>query len=152
AAFRCSDIDGEGCRGYAARSGRSLPLARGGFPCPMSPPTILVTGAKGQLGFELVQLLAPLGNVVAAGREMLDLSNPDAIVAVVRRQKPALIVNAGAYTAVDRAESEPLLARAVNARAPGILAEEAKRGAAVLVHFSTDYVFDGKRATPYPED
>ena len=118
----------------------------------MPPPTILVTGAQGQLGFELVQLLAPLYNVVAAGREMLDLSDPDAIVAVVRGQKPALIVNAGAYTAVDRAESEPGLACAVNARAPGILAEEAKRAGAVLVHFSTDYVFDGMRATPYPED
>ena len=118
----------------------------------MPRPTILVTGARGQIGFELAQLLAPLGNVVAADRAMLDLSDPDAIVAVVRREKPALIVNAGAYTAVDRAESEPGLARAINARAPGILAEEAKRAAAVLVHFSTDYVFDGTRATPYPED
>ena len=118
----------------------------------MPRPTILVTGAQGQLGFELAQLLAPLYNVVAADRAMLDLSDPDAIVGVVRREKPALIVNAGAYTAVDRAESEPGLARAVNARAPGILAEEAKRAAAVLVHFSTDYVFDGTRATPYPED
>jgi len=118
----------------------------------MPRPTILVTGAQGQIGFELVRLLAPLGNVVAADRAMLDLSDPDAIVAVVRREKPALIVNAGAYTAVDRAESEPGLARAINARAPGILAEEAKRAAAVLVHFSTDYVFDGTRATPYPED
>ncbi len=118
----------------------------------MPRPTILVTGAQGQIGFELVQLLAPLGNIVAADRAMLDLSDPDAIVAVVRREKPALIVNAGAYTAVDRAESEPALARAVNGRAPGILAEEAKRASAVLVHFSTDYVFDGTRATPYPED
>ena len=95
----------------------------------MPRPTILVTGAQGQIGFELAQLLAPLGNVVAADRAMLDLSDPDAIVAVVRREKPALIVNAGAYTAVDRAESEPGLARAINARAPGILAEEAKRAA-----------------------
>jgi len=118
----------------------------------MPRPTILVTGAQGQIGFELVQLLAPLGNVVAADRAMLDLSDPDAIVAIVRREKPVLIVNAGAYTAVDRAESEPGLASAINARAPGILAEEAKRAAAVLVHFSTDYVFDGTRATPYPED
>jgi dTDP-4-dehydrorhamnose reductase len=118
----------------------------------MPRPTILVTGAQGQIGFELVRLLAPLGNVVAADRAMLDLSDPDAIVAIVRREKPALIVNAGAYTAVDRAESEPGLARAINARAPGILAEEAKRALAVLVHFSTDYVFDGTRATAYPED
>ena len=118
----------------------------------MPRPTILVTGAQGQIGFELAQLLAPLGNVVAADRAMLDLADPDAIVAVMRRQKPAVIVNAGAYTAVDRAESEPALASAINARAPGILAEEAKRAAAVLVHFSTDYVFDGARTTPYPED
>jgi len=118
----------------------------------MPRPTILVTGTQGQIGFELAQLLAPLGNVVAADRAMLDLADPDAIVAVMRRQKPAVIVNAGAYTAVDRAESEPALASAINARAPGILAEEAKRAAAVLVHFSTDYVFDGARTTPYPED
>ena len=118
----------------------------------MPRPTILVTGAQGQIGFELAQLLAPLGNVVAADRAMLDLADPDAIVAVVRREGPAVIVNAGAYTAVDRAESEPGLASAINARAPGILAEEAKRAAAVLVHFSTDYVFDGTRDTPYPED
>jgi len=118
----------------------------------MPRPTILVTGAQGQIGFELAQLLAPLGNVVAADRAMLDLADPDAIVAVVRREGPAVIVNAGAYTAVDRAESEPGLASAINARAPGILAEEAKRAAAVLVHFSTDYVFDGARTTPYPED
>ena len=90
--------------------------------------------------------------VVAADRAMLDLSDPDAIVAILRREKPALIVNAGAYTAVDRAESEPDLARAVNGRAPGILAEEAKRSGAMLIHYSTDYVFDGKRTTPYPED
>jgi len=118
----------------------------------MPRPTILVTGTQGQIGFELAQLLAPLGNVVAADRAMLDLADPDAIVAVMRRQEPAVIVNAGAYTAVDRAESEPALASAINARAPGILAEEAKRAAAVLVHFSTDYVFDGARTTPYPED
>jgi dTDP-4-dehydrorhamnose reductase len=118
----------------------------------MQRPVILVTGAHGQIGFELVQLLAPLGEVIAADRATLDLADPDAIVAVVRRLTPALIVNAGAYTAVDRAETEPELARAVNGRAPGILAEEAKRASAVLIHFSTDYVFDGTRETPYPED
>jgi len=116
------------------------------------PPVILVTGVHGQLGYELVPLLSPLGTVVAADRAMLDLSDPDAIVAVLHRVRPALIVNAGAYTAVDRAESEPDLARAVNGRAPGILAEEAKRSGAMLIHYSTDYVFDGKRTTPYPED
>ena len=82
----------------------------------------------------------------------LDLAQADAIVAAVRGAKPALIVNAGAYTAVDRAESEPSVASAVNGRAPGILAEEAKRLGALLIHYSTDYVFDGARSTPYPED
>lgn len=118
----------------------------------MPQPTILVTGAQGQIGFELARLLAPMGSVVAMDRATLDLSDADAIVATVRRLTPALIVNAGAYTAVDHAESEADLARAVNARAPGVLAEEAKRLAAVLIHFSTDYVFDGLRTSPYPED
>jgi len=115
-------------------------------------PTILVTGAGGQIGFELVRLLAPHGEVIAADRASLDLADPDAIVAAVRGAKPELIVNAGAYTAVVRAESEPALAGAVNGRAPGILAEEAKRCGALLIHYSTDYVFDGAAATPYPED
>ena len=118
----------------------------------MERPAILLTGADGQVGFELKRLLATSGEIVAADRKTLDLAVPDAIVAVVRRVKPSLIVNAAAYTAVDRAESEPERARAVNARAPGILAEEAKRASAVLVHYSTDYVFDGNRTTPYPED
>jgi dTDP-4-dehydrorhamnose reductase len=118
----------------------------------MPQPTILVTGAQGQLGFELARLLAPMGRVLALDRAALDLSDADAIVGTVRRAKPALIVNAGAYTAVDRAEAEPELARAVNARAPRVLAEEAKRLAAMLIHFSTDYVFDGLRTSPYPED
>jgi len=118
----------------------------------MQRPAILLTGADGQVGFELARLLAPLGEIVAADRGALDLADPDAIVAVVRRLTPALIVNAAAYTAVDRAESEPDLARAINGRAPGILAEEAKRASAVLIHYSTDYVFDGTRTTPYPED
>ncbi len=115
-------------------------------------PTILVTGARGQLGFELVRLLAPLGEVIGTDRTTLDLADPDAIVAAMRGAKPALVVNAGAYTAVDRAETETELARAVNGRAPGILADEAKRQGAVLIHYSTDYVFDGMRTTPYPED
>ena len=118
----------------------------------MGRPAILLTGADGQVGLELARLLATAGDVVAENRRTLDLADPDAIVAVVRRIKPSLIVNAAAYTAVDRAESEAELARAVNARAPRILAEEAKRASAVLVHYSTDYVFDGKRTTPYTED
>ena len=114
--------------------------------------TILVTGAQGQIGFELARLLLPHGEVVAADRAKLDLADPDAIVAAMRGAKPALVVNAGAYTAVDLAEKETALAQAVNGRAPGILAEEAKRLGAVLIHYSTDYVFDGTRKTPYPED
>lgn len=115
-------------------------------------PTILLTGATGQIGFELARLLGPHGEVIATDRATLDLGDPDALVAAMRSAKPDLVVNAGAYTAVDRAESEAPLARAINGRAPGILAEEAKRLGAVLIHYSTDYVFDGRRATPYPED
>ena len=111
-----------------------------------------MTGVDGQIGFELARLLSASNDIVAADRKRLDLADPDAIVTVVRSVRPSVIVNAAAYTAVDRAESESELARAINARAPGILAEEAKRVSAVLVHYSTDYVFDGKRPTPYPED
>jgi len=117
----------------------------------MRRPTFLVTGANGQLGFELARLLPPLGDVVAADRSRLDLADADAVVAAVRGALPDVIVNAGAYTAVDLAEKEPDRAAAVNARAPGILAEEAKRIGAVLIHYSTDYVFDGTRTSPYPE-
>jgi len=117
----------------------------------MRRPTILVTGSTGQLGFELARLLPPCGNVIAADRVRLDLADPDAIVAAVRGAKPDLIFNAGAYTAVYLAEKETDDAAAVNARAPGILAEEAKRIGAGLIHYSTDYVFDGTRTTPYPE-
>jgi dTDP-4-dehydrorhamnose reductase len=114
-------------------------------------PVILVTGASGQLGRELAPALAALGNVVACDRVALDLADPAAIRRVVREVSPRLIVNAGAYTAVDAAESDRELAFAVNALAPGVLAEEAKRADAVLIHYSTDYVFDGRRSTPYGE-
>jgi len=113
---------------------------------------ILVTGAAGQLGAELVRALAPHGEVTGTDRSQLDLADPSAIVATVRRLKPSLIVNAGAYTAVDLAEKEAALADAVNGVAPGVLAEEAKRAGAVLIHYSTDYVFDGMATTPYVED
>jgi dTDP-4-dehydrorhamnose reductase len=114
-------------------------------------PTILVTGAQGQVGFELIPLLARYGDVVATDRAKLDLADADAIIEAMRDAKPALVVNAGAYTAVDRAETESALAHAVNGRAPGILAEEAKRLGALLIHYSTDYVFDGLATTPYAE-
>jgi dTDP-4-dehydrorhamnose reductase len=118
----------------------------------MHRPTILLTGAAGQVGFELARSLGAHGEVIALDRATLDLANADAVVACVRQARPQLIVNAAAYTAVDRAESERDAAFAVNARAPGILAEEAKRLGAVLIHYSTDYVFDGGRTTPYDED
>ena len=113
---------------------------------------ILVTGKDGQVGFELLRSLAGLGQMIAVGRQQMDLSDPDAIRRVVRETKPDLIVNAAAYTAVDRAESEPEQALAVNGTAPGILAEEAKRLGAALIHYSTDYVFDGSKGAPYTED
>jgi dTDP-4-dehydrorhamnose reductase len=113
--------------------------------------TILVTGARGQLGAELAAALAPLGRVVAVDRTGLDLAEPDAIVRVVRDVAPAWIVNAAAYTAVDRAETDRERAFAINARAPGLLAEEAKRLGAILLHYSTDYVFDGTQRAPYDE-
>ena len=118
----------------------------------MRRPTILITGSNGQLGFELARLCTPAGEIVAADRAALDLADPDAIVAAVRGAKPDLVINAGAYTAVDLAEKEVPQATAINARAPGILAEEVKRIGALLIHYSTDYVFDGARTTPYPED
>lgn len=118
----------------------------------MDRPTILLTGAGGQVGFELARSLARHGEVTATDRAALDLADADAIVAAVRQLRPRLIVNAGAYTAVDLAETEREAAFAVNARAPGILADEAKRLDAVLIHYSTDYVFDGLSTTPYAED
>ena len=113
---------------------------------------ILVTGRNGQVGFELQRRLARLGRVIAPDREQLDLADPDSIRRMVRETKPDLIVNAAAYTAVDQAESEPELALAINGVAPGILAEEAKHLGAALIHYSTDYVFDGSKSAPYTED
>ena len=113
---------------------------------------ILLTGCGGQLGRELKRSLACLGEVVACNQRQLDLAQADALRAAVRAMAPAVIVNAAAYTAVDKAEAEPVAADAINAVAPGILAEEAKRLGALLIHYSTDYVFDGSRTTAYTED
>ena len=113
---------------------------------------ILVTGRNGQVGFELVRSLAGAGQVMAVGRDEMDLSDADSIRRTVRKIGPDLIVNAAAYTAVDQAEAEPELALAINGVAPGILAEEAKRLGAALIHYSTDYVFDGTKAAPYTEE
>lgn len=113
---------------------------------------ILLLGRDGQVGWELQRALRPLGEIVALGRETCDLSRPMQLREAVRASRPELIVNAAAYTAVDKAESEPALAFAINAEAPGLLAAEAKRIGAALVHYSTDYVFDGAKPSPYVED
>lgn len=112
---------------------------------------ILLTGCAGQLGRELKRSLACLGEVVACDRRSLDLAQPDALRTAVHAMAPTVIVNAAAYTAVDKAETEPAVADTINAVAPGILAEEARQLGALLIHFSTDYVFDGGKATAYTE-
>ena len=104
---------------------------------------ILVTGCHGQVGHALTQHLQGLGEIHALGREQLDLSRAESIRAVMQSLQPAMVINAAAYTAVDQAESEEALALRINAEAPGILAEEAKKIGASLIHYSTDYVFDG---------
>ncbi len=114
--------------------------------------TILLTGKTGQLGWELQRTLAPLGHVVALDRLQMDLSSPDSIRKAIRDISPDIIVNAAGCTAVDKAESEAGLAMQVNAIAPGVMAEEAKRLNALLVHYSTDYVFDGRKPEPYAEE
>lgn len=117
---------------------------------------ILLLGKDGQVGWELQRSLAPLGELVALGRHGADglcgdLGHLDALVQTVRQLRPDVIVNAAAHTAVDKAESEPELARALNALAPGVLAQEAKALDALLVHYSTDYVFDGSGSVPWLE-
>lgn len=112
---------------------------------------ILLTGVTGQVGSALHPLLERFGPVVAPAHDELDLADPDAIRRMVHLVNPALIVNAGAYTAVDKAESETDLAMAINGTAPGVLAEEAKKIGAPLVHYSTDYVFDGAKPRGYVE-
>jgi dTDP-4-dehydrorhamnose reductase len=117
----------------------------------ITPATILLTGKNGQIGFELERLLPRLGKLIALDRRDLDLSNSSEIRRMVQELRPRIIVNAAAYTAVDQAETDQDAARAVNAEAPGILAEEARKLGAALVHFSTDYVFDGLKKSPYVE-
>jgi dTDP-4-dehydrorhamnose reductase len=115
-------------------------------------PVILLTGKSGQVGREMLPLLAQLGEVVALGRDQLDLSKPDDIRRTIREVRPQLIVNAAAYTAVDRAETDESIAHVVNAEAPELMAVEAKRIGAALLHYSTDYVFDGTKGSPYDEE
>ena len=112
---------------------------------------ILLTGASGQVGFELERSLQTLGEVIALDRARMDLSDLDQVRDVVRQVRPGLIVNPAAYTAVDKAESEPELAHRVNALAPGVMAAEARLLGAAMVHYSTDYVFDGTKQGPYAE-
>jgi dTDP-4-dehydrorhamnose reductase len=117
---------------------------------------ILLLGPAGQVGWELQRSLQPLGQVIALGREADglcgDLAQPEALAASVRQIRPHVIVNAAAYTAVDKAESEPALAHATNAAGPAALAREAEASGAWLVHYSTDYVFDGSGDEPRDED
>lgn len=112
---------------------------------------ILITGATGQIGHELVRELSALGSVVAPPRSMLDLESPTSIRSAIHEIQPTLVVNAAAYTAVDLAESEPERCALMNTAAPEILAQECRKLGAALVHFSTDYVFDGTKQSPYSE-
>ena len=116
---------------------------------------ILLLGKNGQVGWELQRSLAPLGELIALDRHSTDLcgdlSNLQGLAATVQGVRPDVIVNAAAHTAVDKAESEPALARTLNALAPGVLAQEAARLGALLVHYSTDYVFDGSGTRPWTE-
>ena len=117
-----------------------------------SEPVILLTGKDGQVGTALLPVLHHLGRIVAVGRRECDLADATAIANIVRATRPNIIVNAAAYTAVDKAEGDMALAFAVNARAPGLLAQLASESGATLIHYSTDYVFDGNKTQPYRED
>lgn len=114
-------------------------------------PTLLLIGKVGQVGWELRRTLAPLGRIVAVDYPEIDLTDGNSIQKWVRETSPAVVINAAAYTAVDKAESEPERCHLINGIAPGILAEEAKKSKALMVHYSTDYVFDGRKGRPYVE-
>ncbi|PRY04161.1 MULTISPECIES: dTDP-4-dehydrorhamnose reductase [unclassified Paraburkholderia] len=113
---------------------------------------IAVTGVQGQLGWELARSLSPLGEVVRWDREVADLSKPALLDGLMRFYRPDVVVNAAAYTAVDKAEDDCVTARLVNTESVDVMARAAKSAGALFVHFSTDYVFDGKSAEPYTED
>ncbi len=112
---------------------------------------LLITGCNGQVGWHLQRTLAPMGEVTAIDIEQVDLTDARAVSRTVREIAPDIVVNAAAYTAVDKAESEPELARAINVGAPAQIAEECSRSGALLVHYSTDYVYDGSKQAPYEE-
>jgi dTDP-4-dehydrorhamnose reductase len=113
---------------------------------------ILLTGRTGQVGYELERSLQGLGEIVAVARLQMDLADLDRVREVIRSVRPDLIVNSAAYTAVDQAEREAGLAMRINGEAPGVMAEEANKLGAAMIHYSTDYVFDGRKAAPYSED
>ncbi len=113
---------------------------------------LLLTGANGQVGWELRRSLVPLGEVIAMDRKACDLSRQQDLPRIIREAAPDVIVNAAAYTAVDRAEEEEPLATMINATAVGIIADAARKLGALLIYYSTDYVFDGTKARPYTED
>lgn len=117
----------------------------------MMRPRLLILGSSGQVGVELQRRMADAGEIIVLGRDTVDLARPEQMRGIVRSARPDVILNAAAYTAVDRAESEPDLARSINAVAPGVLAEEALRLGALLVHYSTDYVFDGSKTGSWLE-
>jgi len=113
--------------------------------------SILLIGSNGQVGQELQQILPSYGNVISVARPTVDFTEPETLRNIIKSKQPQIIINAAAYTAVDKAESEPELATAINATAPLILAEESQKLGAFLIHISTDYVFDGNGCRPYQE-
>src|SRR5579872_4525798 len=115
-------------------------------------PAILLIGTNGQVGRELHKMLPSVGELTALDRQRLDMTKPEDIRRAIRTCRPQVIVNAAAYTAVDKAESEELLARSINADAPAVMAEEARKIGAAVIHYSTDYVFDGRKNSPYDEN
>lgn len=115
-------------------------------------PVIMITGKRGQIGYELERILSLLGHVDAVDFKELDLQNIDKAVAYTRNLRPDIVVNTAAYTAVDTAESNEEIARTVNAEVPGIIAEEVKKTGGLMVHFSTDFAYDGEKSAPYHEE
>ncbi|WP_373529573.1 dTDP-4-dehydrorhamnose reductase [Nostoc sp.] len=113
--------------------------------------SILLIGSNGQIGQELQQILPFYGNIISVARPTVDLTQPDTLRSIISSKQPQIIINAAAYTAVDKAESEPELATTINAIAPLIIAQESQKLAACLIHLSTDYVFDGNGCSPYQE-
>ncbi len=112
---------------------------------------LLITGANGQVGWHLQRMLAPMGDVLAIDVEEVDLTDLNAVAKTVREFAPDIVANAAAYTAVDKAESEPELARAINVAAPARIAQECARSGGLIIHYSTDYVYDGSKSSPYEE-